>query len=1803
MTKKYIGFLVLLVVLLLCVTAVSATDTTDNMTTATADITQETSTADTTVTQQETDNIQQTNDNTEENLEIEETYSDISIDITNSNKKKIVKSHVGNKVKSSNQIITLNATTFDTYVTDGQFNDNVHDGDVIDIDGKLDGDRFTLKVNKAVNITSFKNNSYIECGQFNIVSSGSNSNISNLNFVNTFISVFNAQNVIIDHIYSDNGAIQGRGQFSLGQRSNNCTVKNSYFKSWWNGGTSCVVLSGCTNCLIENNTIEGIGRVGNIFSLNSGSKDAVPTTITTPTGYRCYHVNITIRNNYIHAIGCESDICYGLYIEGMNILVENNTVIHGGQAVDNYYGRSYNVTFINNYVPYGNFANRAESNQLLINNTLNEVYSRNDSVIINNTINKLYTANNNTVENNNIKNIQIADNNTILNNRIGIATIDGDNVLFEGNIVNPIEYMDSIDYNYSVKIDSGNNITITNNELSNNLTYGDEAIDGTADVIENNFGKKFIIITGNSLTAEDGAYYIIKSTTMKSLSIRGKGRPHITLYNLNQNDLPNLASISTQNVDCDIVNSYIPNVRIGVVQKTLLNVYNTTCGYVASDDLNLQAVVGDLVNVTSLNNNSYLNYIVNEDGYLSYLNYGFDDELNKIEKNYTKPVLVTDFNIRDVIIDKSLNLTSTTDSYIRYRISGSKFFSEWLTGNGTIHNTVTFLDGSQGCNITNIIFNEKVYVNTSNINFNNCTFNKGIIFNNASENILESCSITTNAADTLINVKLTNDVNEAITNASITVTLPDGKTLTGVTDENGIINVPLDLSVGANDFVISYPGNGTYNKINITLPLSVDLNNMPINSETLSNTEGNVTITVSHDSISFTDDVPVVFVNSSNNQIINNNVLGYNGVTISLDSDSTANNIKANTLNATTKYNIDSVTGRDNNVFEDNGILYDVNINIDFVTPFYAGELNPLNITVTNTLNNESVENGYVEVWIDDLPYETLTLNNGQVSSYFTYNNATGSKVGHYKTLKVWYNPTEKYQTKKNTKNFQTLESTGNIQIDEITGTKVGDEIRIIARINSTDVISEGNISFQFADKSVSVAVQDNIANLTSVITPAMMDDPTLRLVFETDKAKYNIKSITTTLTIEQGIANIVVDEINTKINDEVNLTAHVTDKTGANINDGEIVFTTDAGETLGTVALVDGVASTTYTFTSEYNGKIIATINSPYREENSSENNLNVRKINTNIQINATRTDINTGETIVLSGNINDEDDNTLTYKDITLNINEVTYELVSNDKGTFTLPYSPTTGSTLNITATYNGDDIYNATTSNTIEITVTDKIAEQLENLTQQNEQLKEQLENLTQQNDELKDQLDNITQQNDELKDQLDNITQQNDEFKDQLDNVTQQLDNVTQQNDELKDQLENITQQNDELKDQLDNITQQNKELQEQLAALINALNAPENTVITLDPISVVKYNENVTISGLLTTGKGVSLSGMTVTVTIGNESVDLKTVNGVFEYSTIMTDVGEQSVSASYNGSNDYTASDATTTFNVNKLDTTLVLDDMGAVKRGDLFTLSGTLLDENGDAITDSVVKLLINNGRAHVTTDSEGKFTYSKQLTWLGINNITVSYLGNDIYEESSATGSVEVVALNTVITLDPVDQVSKGSQVTFSGKLTDEKGNAIANAQIRIIINGSAKTLKTDAQGVFTHTYTMSKLGENNITVTYAGGTYYQAGKLSTIVEVTKANAVITLDNSSNDVVQGSNATFSGKLTDENGIAIANAQVKIIINGSAKTLKTDADGLFNHIFKMTKEGTNNVTVTFAGNNYYQEANITSTIEVIKT
>ena len=150
----------------------------------------------------------------------------------------------------------------------------------------------------------------------------------------------------------------------------------------------------------------------------------------------------------------------------------------------------------------------------------------------------------------------------------------------------------------------------------------------------------------------------------------------------------------------------------------------------------------------------------------------------------------------------------------------------------------------------------------------------------------------------------------------------------------------------------------------------------------------------------------------------------------------------------------------------------------------------------------------------------------------------------------------------------------------------------------------------------------------------------------------------------------------------------------------------------------------------------------------------------------------------------------------------------------------------------------------------------------------------------------------------------------------------------------------------------------------------------------------------------------------TVKLLINGGRATVKTdENGVFSYEYTVTKVGANNITATYEGSNRYTVSTATSTINVAKAGTKITLNSIGTVTQKSLVDITGQLSDENGNGIY-GTVKLLINNGRATVKTDKTGAFTYSYNATRAGDNTIKASYLVSNNYEASEATTNFTVV-----------------------------------------------------------------------------------------------------------------------------------------------------------------------------------------------
>lgn len=286
----------------------------------------------------------------------------------------------------------------------------------------INGNGFTLNLDTISG--SYSGN---ETGSaFTINTNGSGTTVNDLKFYNTQVFVRNASNVILDNINVtvENQRIgSGVGVTSIRDYSHNVTVRNSYFRTKNNDGSSTLVLAGADNCVLDNNVIIGEGNVGNLLYLTTYNINGVPEDDTNVNSYN----NIT--NNQITGPS-SSAICYGITLTGHNNLIANNTINYAGQAITTQWSYTDPVdmsvgnnseaytgnNFINNIINNGGSFKGSTANTIKDNTFSGNVIIGNETILFNNEIaGNLEVAKDSKVKDNTIEgNVKVKGSNSIL---------------------------------------------------------------------------------------------------------------------------------------------------------------------------------------------------------------------------------------------------------------------------------------------------------------------------------------------------------------------------------------------------------------------------------------------------------------------------------------------------------------------------------------------------------------------------------------------------------------------------------------------------------------------------------------------------------------------------------------------------------------------------------------------------------------------------------------------------------------------------------------------------------------------------------------------------------------------------------------------------------------------------------------------------------------------------------------------------------------------------------------------------------------------------------------------------------------------------------------------------------------------------------------------------------------------------------------------------------------------------------------------------------------------------------------------
>jgi protocatechuate 3,4-dioxygenase beta subunit len=353
--------------------------------------------------------------------------------------------------------------------------------------------------------------------------------------------------------------------------------------------------------------------------------------------------------------------------------------------------------------------------------------------------------------------------------------------------------------------------------------------------------------------------------------------------------------------------------------------------------------------------------------------------------------------------------------------------------------------------------------------------------------------------------------------------------------------------------------------------------------------------------------------------------------------------------------------------------------------------------------------------------------------------------------------------------------------------------------------------------------------------------------------------------------------------------------------------------------------------------------------------------------------------------------------------------------------------------------------------------------------------------------------------------------------------------------------------------------------------------------------------DNATISGRLTDEDGNPIANATVVVIVNGTSKTVKTdEDGNYKTEFPTSQVGTNLVKVEYMGDDKYEASHESALLNVIKEIGVITVNVPENAKVGDTVNIKGTLTDENGNPLKHKLVKITVNGKTYETYTDENGNYSVAVDNLVPGKNNVTASVDDEEI-EVIPVSEDFNVTKRDTSISIEDTDDVKVGDNVNIRGRLIDEDGNPVTNADVTVTVDGVSKTVTTDSDGNYVATFPTDSVGTKNITVEYEGSEEYNGAENNSNFNVIKRNAIVSVD-PVNATSMDDNISITGKLTDENGTPIADAVVTITINGEDYNVTTDSDGNYELPVTNAKSGLNNVTVKYENDDYNTAENSTN-------
>ena len=295
-----------------------------------------------------------------------------------------------------------------------------------------------------------------------------------------------------------------------------------------------------------------------------------------------------------------------------------------------------------------------------------------------------------------------------------------------------------------------------------------------------------------------------------------------------------------------------------------------------------------------------------------------------------------------------------------------------------------------------------------------------------------------------------------------------------------------------------------------------------------------------------------------------------------------------------------------------------------------------------------------------------------------------------------------------------------------------------------------------------------------------------------------------------------------------------------------------------------------------------------------------------------------------------------------------------------------------------------------------------------------------------------------------------------------------------------------------------------------------------------------------------------------------------------------------------YEGDSKYNPSNNTSNFNVAKKATTLTVDPISTNVYGNQLNITGKLVDSDNIPISNGRIVIHVGKDNYTVQSDKNGNYILKINSTKLGVNNVSVKYLGDNKYITSNASTNFNVSAVPTVLNVQVTDS-NVGDPAEINVTLTDNNKKPITD-KVNITINGKTKEYNIN-NGKLSIQYIPTSANPVNVTVSYNGNAnkgYANTTNKSATINVDKHSTKVTVDSAKSII--GDKFTLVAHVVDGDGNPVNGGSLVFKVNG----LTLREDGKFGSNAKPLKLSVVNGTVqyTLTADLYLRHAkNVTAT------